>query len=155
MRWNSSEDAQDLTLRLPGFITFFPGFDQSLNLAAILPQLGYGSQGRRVPGEVYFDLATWQLVNPAHAHIHLFELREMISMCCDGVCCGRLIIVVSNILGHNLAALAEQTKIDVALNGHSLIDVSVVEDYLQATFSGAQQANAIEKKVSRIVGHYA
>lgn len=115
----------------------------------MMPRLGYGSlgsQGRRVPGEVYFDLATWHLINPAYAHIHLFELREMISTHSDGVCCGRLIIVVSNRLGHNLAAPAEQTKIDVALNGHSLIDLSVVEDYLQATFSGAQQANAIEKK---------
>ena len=63
----------------------------------------------------------------------------------------RLMKVVSNRHGHHLAALAEQTKIDVAVNGHSLIDLDVVEDHLQATFSDAQQADALEHKVSRIV----
>ena len=63
----------------------------------------------------------------------------------------RLMKVVSNRLGHHLATLAEQTKIDVAVNGHSLIDLDVVEDHLQATFSDVQQADALEHKVSRIV----
>ncbi|MBC7624595.1 MAG: Hsp70 family protein [Aeromicrobium sp.] len=129
-------------------------FDQSVNLAAIMPQLGYGSlglQGRRVPGKVYFDLATWHLINTVYAQNRVIELREMISMYGDAVRYQRLMKVISNRLGHHLAALAEQTKIDVAINGHSLIDLNVVEDHLQATFSVEQQADALEHKVSRIV----
>ncbi|MCY7387468.1 MAG: Hsp70 family protein [Burkholderiales bacterium] len=129
-------------------------FDQSVNLAAIMPQIGYGSlspQGRRVPGKVYFDLATWHLINTVYAHNRLIELREMISMYGDAVRYRRMMKVVGNRLGHHLAALAEQTKIEVALNGHSLINLNVVEDHLQATFSDTQQAAALEHKVSRIV----
>lgn len=129
-------------------------FDQSVNLAAIMPQLGFGSigpQGRRVPGTVYFDLATWHLINTVYAHNRVIELREMISMYTDLDSYHRLMKTIARRLGHHLAALAEQTKIDVALHGHSVIDLSMLEDKLQTTFAEAGQAEALEQKVARIV----
>ncbi|MBL8522302.1 MAG: Hsp70 family protein, partial [Betaproteobacteria bacterium] len=61
-------------------------FDHSVNLAAVMPELGFGSSGpggRRVPGKVYFDLATWHLINTVYAHNRVIELREMASMYSD------------------------------------------------------------------------
>ena len=129
-------------------------FDQSVNLAAIMPQLGYGTlgpQGRRVPGKVYFDLATWHLINTVYTHNRVIELREMISMYGDLVRYHRLMKAVTKRLGHQLAALAEQTKIDVAVHGRSVIDLDGVEDDLQAMFTDEHQAAALEPKVARIV----
>ena len=129
-------------------------FDQSVNLAAIMPQLGYGTlgpQGRRVPGKVYFDLATWHLINTVYSHNRVLELREMICMYGDLVRYQRLMTAIKKRLGHHLAALAEQTKIDVALHGHTVLTLGAVEDNLQSTFTNAEQCSALEHKVSRIV----
>jgi hypothetical chaperone protein len=129
-------------------------FDQSVNLAAIMPQLGYGTlgpQGRRVPGKVYFDLATWHLINTVYAHNRIIELREMISMYSDLQRYHRLMKVVTKRLGHHLAALAEHTKIEVAVHGRSVIELDALEENLQAVFTEGQQAEALTHKVSRIV----
>jgi hypothetical chaperone protein len=129
-------------------------FDQSVNLAAIMPQLGFGTlgpQGRRVPGKVYFDLATWHLINTVYSPNRVIELREMVSMYDDLVCFERLMKVVTKRLGHHLAALAEQTKIDVALHGSSVILLDAVEENLRAAFTDAQQVDALEHKVARII----
>ena len=129
-------------------------FDQSVNLAAIMPTLGYGSHGptgRRVPGSVYFDLATWHLINTVYAHNRVIELREMVSMYADLVFHQRLMTVVTKRLGHHLAALAEQAKIEVAQQSHAGIDLSAVEEGLEAEFTEAEQAEALDQKVTRIV----
>ena len=49
-----------------------------VSLAAIMPELGFGSRGRqqaRVPGAVYFDLATWHLINTVYAANRVVECR--------------------------------------------------------------------------------
>lgn len=134
-------------------------FDQSVNLAAIMPELGFGSLGpadtpaaaRRVPGKVYFDLATWHLINTVYNHNRVIELREMVSMYGDLVRYRRLMHVVTRRLGHHLAALAEQAKIDVAMTGAARIDLSQVEEALAVSFAEAQQADALRDRVQRIV----
>ena len=129
-------------------------FDQSVNLAVIMPTLGFGSHGptgRRVPGSVYFDLATWHLINTVYAHNRVIELREMVSMYADLVFHQRLMTVVTKRLGHHLAALAEQAKIEVALQSHAAVELSAVEDGLEAEFTEAEQTEALDRKVTRIV----
>jgi len=129
-------------------------FDQSVNLAAIMPALGYGSAGptgRRVPGKVYFDLATWHLINTVYTHNRAIELREMISMYADLEGYQRLMTAVGKRLGHHLAALAEQAKIDVAQHGCGVIDLAALEAGLEAAFTDAAQAEALDHKVMRIV----
>jgi hypothetical chaperone protein len=129
-------------------------FDQSVSLAAIMPALGFGSHGRsgrRVPGKVYFDLATWHLINTVYTHNRAIELREMISMYADMAAYERLMKVVTSRLGHRLAAAAEQAKIEVALHGRATVDLDCVETALALSFSERQQADALAHKVDRIV----
>lgn len=151
---HASLDRQEDILANHGIHVAGTDFDQSVNLAAIMPQLGFGSfgpGGRRVPGKVYFDLATWHLINTVYSHNRVIELREMISMYSDLVKYRRLMAVVTRRLGHQLAALAEQAKIDVAMTGNAVIDLAQVEDALVVNFTESQQAAALRDRVQRIV----
>ena len=60
----------------------------------------------RAAGNVYFDLATWHLINTIYAPNRVIELREMISLYADALRYQRLMTVVTKRLGHHLAALA-------------------------------------------------
>ena len=129
-------------------------FDLAVNLAAIMPALGFGSQGpagRRVPGRIYFDLATWHLINTVYAHNRVIELREMITLYADAVRYRRLMTVVTKRLGHHLAAVAEQTKIEVAQHGLATVDLAAVEAGLKMVFTRAEQDGALEHNAAQIV----
>jgi hypothetical chaperone protein len=129
-------------------------FDQAVNLAAIMPELGFGSvgpQGRCVPGAVYFDLATWHLINTVYGHNRAIELREMVTMYSDKTRYQRLMNVIAKRLGHHLAAQAEMAKIDVATTGGAIISLEAIEDSLTGQFSEAQQSDALRDRIAKIV----
>jgi hypothetical chaperone protein len=129
-------------------------FDREVNLAAIMPSLGFGSPGReqaRVPGSVYFDLATWHLINTVYAINRVIELRQMANMYADRQMHRRLITVLDKRLGHELAAKAEAAKIAVAETGFTRIDLESVEAGLFATFEEHAQHAALADKIDKIV----
>jgi hypothetical chaperone protein len=134
-------------------------FDRHLELAAILPLLGYrsrrpakpGEAAREVPSGIYFDLATWHLINTVYGPARVAELRAMRSWYEDPRHHRRLMTAVEERLGHALAAAAEQGKIDVATNGTAAIDLGLLEPELQAELQEAQAATAIETDLQRIV----
>lgn len=134
-------------------------FDRHVELASILPLLGYralrparaGEVAREVPHAVYFDLATWHLINTVYAPARLAELRGMKSWYADPRHHARLMTTVSQRLGHALAGAAEQAKIDVAQGGQAHIDLSLVERGLAASLHEAGAAAAIEADLQRIV----
>jgi hypothetical chaperone protein len=134
-------------------------FDRHVELAAILPLMGYRSFGpakpgqtpREVPSSVYFDLATWHLINTVYAPLRVAELRRMKDWYADAAHHRRLMAVLELRLGHALAAAAEAAKIEVATRGDARIDLSAVEDALQASLSETQAAASIEADLGRIV----
>jgi hypothetical chaperone protein len=134
-------------------------FDRRVELASVLPEFGYGAYGpsiagapaREVPSGVYFDLATWHLINTVYSPQRVAELRAMRVNYADPVHHKRLMIVVSERLGHELAARSEQAKIDVAGGGNAVIDLSHVESKLAVTLSEDRAVDAIEGDIDRIV----
>jgi hypothetical chaperone protein len=134
-------------------------FDRRVALAATLPLLGYGAFGparpgeapREVPSGIYFDLATWHLINTVYSPARLAEWRGMRSWYADPRHHARLMRVLEDRLGHALAAAAEQAKIDVALTGQALIDLYEVESGLQTTLDAAGAAQALQADQARIV----
>ncbi|MDE2159389.1 MAG: Hsp70 family protein [Burkholderiales bacterium] len=134
-------------------------FDRPLELAAILPLLGYrarrparaGEAAREVPSGIYFDLATWHLINTVYAPARVAELRAMRAWYDDPRHYRRLMAAVEERLGHALAAAAEQGKIDVATQGRADIDLDPLEAGLRAELLEAQAAAALEPDVQRIV----
>jgi hypothetical chaperone protein len=137
-------------------------FDRHIELANILPVCGHKSLGpatrgqapREVPSRVYFDLATWHLINTVYAPQRVAELARMRNFYGDPRLHARLMRVVNRRLGHALAALAEQAKIDVADiadGGHTQVPLEAIEAGLLVTLTQGQAIAAIEADVQRIV----
>jgi hypothetical chaperone protein len=134
-------------------------FDRHLELAAILPTCGYrafgprhGSQPpREVPSRVYFDLATWHLINTVYGPARVAELRRMRSFYADPRLHDRLMRVVTERLGHALIARAEAAKIAVADGGQTLVDLALIEPGLAVPLAERDAVQAVEGDLQRIV----
>jgi hypothetical chaperone protein len=134
-------------------------FDRRVELASILPAFGFGAMGpstagaqaKEVPSGVYFDLATWHLINTVYTPGRVAELRAMRRFYAEPLHHQRLMTVVDERLGHELASRAEGAKIAVADGGATSIDLSHVERRLAAELSETEALDAIESDVARIV----
>jgi hypothetical chaperone protein len=134
-------------------------FDRRVELASVLPEFGYGAYGpsiagappREVPSSIYFDLATWHLINTVYSPQRVAEARALRVNFADLKQHQRLMTVITERLGHELAARAEQAKIDVAGGGEAVVDLSHVESRLAVRLSEAQAVEAISSDIERIV----
>jgi hypothetical chaperone protein len=128
-------------------------FDRRVELATILRELGYQSiapEGREVPNRVYFDLATWHLINTVYAPKRVGELQLMRHLYSDQRHHERLMRVVDRRLGHALASHAEAAKIDVAAGGETTIGMEEVEEALRIGFTAQQLVDAGLEETRRI-----
>ncbi len=134
-------------------------FDRHIELASILRELGYRALGpekagqppREVPSGIYFDLATWHLINTCYSPGRVAELRAMRSFYGQPLHHERLMTVIEQHLGHELAARAENAKIAVSGGGHAAIDLGLVEPGLALTLDQAVAVDALDADVGRIV----
>jgi hypothetical chaperone protein len=134
-------------------------FDRRIELASILPLLGYGAYGpsidgaapREVPSAVYFDLATWHLINTVYNPQRVAELRAMRSFYADPAQHRRLMTVVTEHYGHDLVARAESAKIAVAAGGRAPIDLDHVEPALASELDETTALRALAADLERIV----
>jgi hypothetical chaperone protein len=129
-------------------------FDRRVELASILQELGYkaqGPDGREVPSSTYFDLATWHLINTVYTPARVSDMRLMRYFYADETYHRRLMKVVTERLGHDLAARAEAAKIAVAAGGETVIDLGSIERGLTRLFDENELVTAVEEEVSRIV----
>jgi hypothetical chaperone protein len=129
-------------------------FDRRVELATILRELGYQAldpEGREIPNRIYFDLATWHLINTVYAPKRVSELALMRHLFTEVKHHDRLMRVVDRRLGHALAAHAEEAKIGVAAGGETVIDLDEVEDDLRLAFDEAQLIKAGHDETLRIV----
>lgn len=129
-------------------------FDRRVELVTILRELGYQTldpEGREIPSRVYFDLATWHLINTVYAPKRVSELSLMRHLFTEVKHHDRLMRVVEQRFGHALAAHAEEAKIGVAAGGETVIDLDEVEDDLRLAFDEAQLIKAGQDETQRIV----
>jgi len=129
-------------------------FDRHVELDRILPACGYrgvGPTGREVPSKVYFDLATWHLINTVYAPARVAELARMKGFYADLRQHARLMTVVTERLGHALIGEAEAAKIAVAEGGATTLDLGRLEPGLRTTMDEAQAVAAIDADLQRIV----
>jgi len=134
-------------------------FDRHVELAAILPLAGFKARGpapaeREVPSKVYFDLATWHLINTVYTPARVMELRRMRTFYADAELHARLMAIVEHKLGHALMAKAEAAKIAVADGREDdvvRIDLDELEPGLDALLAEPQALGAIEADLERIV----
>ena len=129
-------------------------FDRHLALAHIMPSCGFGGRGpsgREVPSKVYFDLATWHLINTVYAPARVAELRQMKGFYSDLQQHRRLMTVVNEQLGHDLIGRAEHAKIAVAQGDDGSIDLSQIEAGLGTRLDEPATIGALAADLQRIV----
>ena len=132
-------------------------FDRRIALAAVMPPLGLGARGpaalgaREVPSAIYHDLATWHLINTCYRPQRVAELRGIADWYAEPVVHRRLMRVLDNRLGHELAARSEAAKIEAASAGRTRIDLARVEPGLVAMLDEAEALRALEADIERIV----
>ncbi len=130
-------------------------FDRRIELACILPACGYralGTTGREVPSKVYFDLATWHLINTVYAAGRVAELQGMRTFFADTQQHARLMAAVRQRLGHALIGRAEAAKITVADGSAATIDLGLLDAGLQVLLDEAGAIDAIRADLERIAG---
>ena len=128
-------------------------FDRQIELSHLLSTCGYrglGPGGREVPNKVYFDLATWHLINTVYGPSRVAELRAMKSFYADPQQHVRLMVVVQQRLGPALTALAESAKITVADAGLAHITLDQIERGLALEVTQAQVMDTIDADMTRI-----
>lgn len=97
-------------------------FDKYLSLAAVMPQLGHGSElknGSAVPSSYYFNLATWHTINQAYTKKMSIQLAELVRDAREPEKLVRLQNLIDDRAGHWLAMRVEETKI--ALSGEPTV----------------------------------
>jgi hypothetical chaperone protein len=152
-------DRRDDILASHGLHVAGTDFDRHVELARILPALGYGAYGPpragraplEVPSRIYFDLATWHLINTCYRPQRLLEVASLRDDYADPRHHVRLMTVLRERLGHALAGQAEEAKIAVAQGGAHEIDLFEVERGLAVTVTEAEAVEAIRHDLERIV----
>ncbi|WP_028312015.1 Hsp70 family protein [Derxia gummosa] len=130
-------------------------FDRRVALASVLRPLGHGSvgpDGKPVPSGVYFDLATWHLINTLYTPRRIADLAGTKHLYADRAQHARLMRVLEDQLGHGLLGIAEDTKIAVAAGGSTRVDLSLIERELALDFDEAGLVQAVDDEIARIVG---
>ena len=154
-------DRRDDILANHGVHTAGTDFDRRIELSCILPLAGYGAFGppradgappREVPSGIYFDLATWHLINTCYTPARVLEWRGMRDWYADERLHARLMAILHKRLGHALAARAEEAKIAVSSVPVAPIDLQLVEPGLATLLREPQAMAAIASDRERIVG---
>ena len=130
-------------------------YDRQLNLAQVMPLLGYrhiGPEQREVPSRVFFDLATWHLIHWQYQPRAIAHAKTLRSNYSDPCLHERLMRVLTERHGHLMAHEVEQAKIRCSVNGAKTgIDLSVIKPGLQAQLSVNDMQAQLQDLLSRTV----
>ncbi len=106
-------------------------FDRRLSLELLMPMLGFrhkGPTGREVPSRVFFDLATWHLIQWLYAPRALRDAQALRPDYAQPVLHDRLMAVLNQRLGHRLANTVEQAKIAASMDA---VDAPMALDWVE------------------------
>jgi hypothetical chaperone protein len=111
-------------------------YDRQLNLAQVMPLLGYkhiGPEQREVPSRVFFDLATWHLIHWQYQPKAIAHAKTLRSNYSHLLLHERLMNVLTERHGHLIAHEVEQSKIRCSVSRAGTdIALSAIERGLQA-----------------------
>ena len=130
-------------------------YDRQLNLAQVMPLLGYkhiGPEQREVPSRVFFDLATWHLIHWQYQPKAISHAKTLRSNYNELRLHDRLMRVLTERHGHHMAHEVEQAKIRCSVQGADTgIDLSVIERELQATLGVSDMQAHLHDLLARTV----
>ncbi len=130
-------------------------YDRQLNLAQVMPLLGYkhmGPEHREVPSGVFFDLATWHLIHWQYQPRAMAHAKTLRSNYSDPRLHQRLMQVLTERHGHLIAHEVEQAKIRCSVHrADTGIDLSLVERDLLARLGVADMQAHLHDLLARTV----
>lgn len=127
-------------------------FDRHLSIETVMPLLGRGSQIKHAfggethaaPSTIFNDLATWQKIPFLYAPDSRRLAADLAKYAVEPEKLGRLVSVLDDELGHDIAFAVETGKIAVNNSGAGQIDLAVVERGLEVDLN----AGAVEVLLS-------
>lgn len=129
-------------------------FDSVLNLAAVMPLLGLGTQlvtkDLPMPNALYHELATWATINFAYTYKNEREVADLLALAGEPEKVERLLAVVQRRLGHHLAFAVEDAKIALSADETAAMPLSFLEAGLAVTATRAEFDHAIAAGVERL-----
>jgi hypothetical chaperone protein len=129
-------------------------FDRLLSMAEVMPHFGYKTPTRDakrlLPSSYYFDLATWQQINMLYNNKTLTELREVRYEAARPELVNRMMDVIEQRRGHELAARVETVKIELSEQPEARLDLEFVSQFQPTTITTRALDAAIAKAVDRI-----
>jgi hypothetical chaperone protein len=133
-------------------------FDRDLNLAAIMPLLGYRSAMRRrglaAPNHYFTDLATWAKINFLYVPKVLSEMRAVRRESAHPDLLDRLIRAIELRRGHTLAMAVEEAKMSLSASTRVAVPLDWIEPGLSADV-GRKALEAATANLARRIGECA
>jgi hypothetical chaperone protein len=130
-------------------------YDRQLNLAQVMPLLGYrhiGPEQREVPNRVFFDLATWHLIHWQHQSKAIAHAQTLLNIYSKPSLRARLMRVLQERHGHLMAHEVEQAKIRcLVVQAETGIDLSVIERGLEAQLGVRDMQSHLHDLLARAV----
>jgi hypothetical chaperone protein len=130
-------------------------FDSAISLRHVMPLLGLGHIGlrdREVPRRIFYELSSWHRINWAQSAREIRVARELSDTYADTAMHQRLLRVLEQRFGHQIAADVEQAKIEGS--GDPLANVRIKLDYIEggltALATGAQMRETLDKSLELI-----
>ena len=129
-------------------------FDSALNLAAVMPLLGLGTQlvekNLPMPNALYHELANWATINFAYTYKNEREVAELAALACEPEKVERLLNVLRRRLGHRLAFAVEDAKIALSAEERVAMPLAFLEAGLAAPATRADFDRAIGARIDRL-----
>ncbi|MCZ0961359.1 Hsp70 family protein [Paracoccus benzoatiresistens] len=127
-------------------------FDGAVSLTHAMPLLGHGSQLRRemgpgllpVPNAIYVDLADWAHIPFTYTPENRRQARQMARLAAEPALLERLVTLLTDELGHDLAFAVERAKIAANDGTGTQIGMGFIEPHLAAAISRASLGDALE-----------
>lgn len=131
-------------------------FDRRLNLALVSPLLGlhhHGPTGRAVPSGLFYDLATWHLIQWRYAPQALRDAQALRRDYRDPRLHARLMTVLEQRLGHRVADAVERGKIAASgSDSAAALPLDWIEPGLAASITPADLARHLAGPLEQVVG---
>jgi hypothetical chaperone protein len=129
-------------------------FDRFLNIDAVMPLLGLGTQlitkDLPMPGALYYELATWATINFAYTQKNERDVAELVADSRAPEKTVRLLHTLRKRLGHRIAFAAEDAKIALSEDARATIPLGFLERNLLAETSQTAFDRAIADKTKKL-----
>ncbi len=130
-------------------------FDKALSLHSVMPHLGYKTALREknllTPNNLFQDLATWHKINLLYTHKTLLGVKDLVKLSAHPELVARLLYVLQEHKGHELAMQVEQAKIGLSQQAQYELLLECVGDALSLGLSQEDLFYAITRHVENVL----